>query len=171
MPEECVHIDAFTESEIPGPATNHPFARSCQGSWLAAAGCQAHNPEQRRVWTTQEISVLLQSGGRIALLGPRVSPLQAQRDTGHVPPVPLELLSLTCGQPRGRSHFTVKFCHFVDTCEQMYDVQKAGDRKYPREFLSKPLRENHYFARDCQLNVTMNQNCHEIFENARETCT
>ncbi|KYN20299.1 hypothetical protein ALC57_07203 [Trachymyrmex cornetzi] len=48
-------------SRIAGnPGTDyHLFDRFCQGSWLAAAGCQAHNQEQvqRRVWTTQEISV------------------------------------------------------------------------------------------------------------------
>lgn len=68
---ECVHIDASTEPEIPG-TDYHPFHRFCQGSWLAAVGCQAHNPEQvqRRVWATQEISVWLQSGGCIALLEP-----------------------------------------------------------------------------------------------------
>lgn len=70
---ECVHIDASTEPEIPGPTSSH-FLRPCQGSRLAAAGCQAHNLDrvQRRVWTTQEISVQFQSGGRIALLGSRV---------------------------------------------------------------------------------------------------
>jgi len=55
------------------PGTDyHLFDRFCQGSWLATAGCQAHNQEQvqRRVWTTQEISVWLQSGGCIALLEP-----------------------------------------------------------------------------------------------------
>ncbi|EFN70377.1 hypothetical protein EAG_11160 [Camponotus floridanus] len=40
-------------------ADYHPFHWFCQGSRLAAAGCQAHSSErvQRRVWTTQEISL------------------------------------------------------------------------------------------------------------------
>lgn len=68
----CTHW-RFHRAGNPG-ADYHPFHRFCQGSWLAAAGCQAHNPErvQRRVWTTQEISVQLQSGGCIALLEPHV---------------------------------------------------------------------------------------------------
>lgn len=51
LPEECVHIDASTEPEIPGPTSSHSLRLCRQGSRLAAAGCQAHNLDrvQRRV--------------------------------------------------------------------------------------------------------------------------
>lgn len=68
----CTH---WRSHRAGNPGTDyHPFHRFCQGSRLAAAGCQAHSPKrvQRRVWTTQEISVRLQSGGCIALLEPHV---------------------------------------------------------------------------------------------------
>lgn len=110
------------------PGTDyHPFHRFCQGSWLAAVGCQAHNPTrvQRRVWTTQEISVRLQSGGYIALLGPHARRCKTHNTNANAGVTVADLQT-----DRTANHILpIKFCHF------------ASGWKIRRKTVSRDIRE------------------------------
>lgn len=115
LPAECVHIDASIEPEIPGPTSKSAFLPSFLPFYLPWAlprqlvshcGLSSAQPErvQRRVWATQEISVRLWSGGRIALLWLRTCRCSRSKCTEThnvgVPGYPGVAVADSRGQPR-----------------------------------------------------------------------